>query len=104
MSCDESNEREMNSSLSKLSQSKSLSRVANSEESETSADEQDVETGSMMFIRKKQLRNDHKKSKHGKRFLVSFYPNGVDFYSLLGANSQNWFHFYFCFIFVLSNI
>ena len=73
MSCDESNDKDMSSSLSKLSQSKSFSRVANSEESETSADEQDLETGSMMFIRKRQIRNEHKKSKHGKLLIYKVF-------------------------------
>ena len=60
----------MNSlTLAKVAKSKSFTKIAVSEESETSADDQDLETGSMVFVRRQHHKNDLGKTKHGKKLL-----------------------------------
>ncbi|KAL1131713.1 hypothetical protein AAG570_011326 [Ranatra chinensis] len=72
-------EKEGGNTHKKVSERKSSQRVGNSEESETSADEQDIDSGSMIFVRKRNARNDHtyKKFKHESVSLIS-YPEDSD--------------------------
>ncbi|XP_014251025.1 vacuolar protein sorting-associated protein 13A-like isoform X2 [Cimex lectularius] len=76
LNTEENGDKELVNSMCKVAQSKSFQRVLNSEESETSADEQDVETGSMLFIRKRSHR-EHIKTKHESVSLIS-YPEDSD--------------------------
>ncbi|BET01399.1 Vacuolar protein sorting-associated protein [Nesidiocoris tenuis] len=78
LSPEEMNEKDLRTTTSsKVSKSRSFTKVAGSEESETSADEQDVETGSMMFIRRQQNKNEPGKIKYESTSMVS-YPEDSD--------------------------
>ncbi|XP_073981480.1 intermembrane lipid transfer protein VPS13A-like isoform X2 [Rhodnius prolixus] len=74
---EETNGKDNNCTISKLYHSLSSNQIVNSEDSETSADEHDHETCSMTFIRRRQYKSEHGKSKHESISLIS-YPEDSD--------------------------